>query len=77
MGCEVRNLSVDEGADLAIKAVKDLSLSIGIPQKLSEIGIKAEDLETLASDAYIDPCTGGNPRQTSVEEILEIYKTAL
>ena len=77
MGCEVRNHSVDEGADLAIKAVKDLSLSIGIPQKLSEIGIKAEDLETLASDAYIDPCTGGNPRQTSVEEILEIYKTAL
>jgi lactaldehyde reductase len=56
--------------------VKALSASIGIPTKLSEIGVKEEDLPDLAVAAFNDVCTGGNPRPTSVEDILIIYKTA-
>ncbi len=77
MGVCVKGMSEEEAADAAIEAVRKLSKAIGIPQRLSEIGIKEEQLPQLAEDAFIDPCTGGNPRKTSVAEILEIYKKAL
>lgn len=76
MGVDVAGLSDELAAKLAVKAVRDLSLSINIPQKLSEIGVKEEDLEKLAVSAFNDVCTPGNPRDTSVEEILAIYKSA-
>ena len=77
MGVDVKGMSEEAAADAAIEAVRKLSKAIGIPQRLSEIGIKEEQLGQLAEDAFIDPCTGGNPRKTSVAEILEIYKKAL
>ena len=77
MGVDVKGMSEEEAADAAIEAVRKLSKAIGIPQRLTEIGIKEEQLPQLAEDAFIDPCTGGNPRKTSVAEILEIYKKAL
>ena len=76
MGVNTKGMSREQAADAAIDAVKALSKSINIPQKLREINIPEESLLQLANDAFIDPCTGGNPRKTSVEEILEIYKTA-
>ena len=60
----------------AVEAVKQLSLSIGIPQKLNEIGVRKEDLHTLAIDAFNDVCTGGNPRPTSIEDIEALYNKA-
>jgi hypothetical protein len=60
----------------AIEAVRKLSVSIDIPQKLCEIGVKEEDLEALSIAAFNDVCTGGNPRETSAADILEIYKKA-
>lgn len=77
MGVDIKGMSEDEAADAAIEAVRRLSKSIGIPQRLTDIGIKEEQLAQLAEDAFIDPCTGGNPRKTSVADILEIYKKAL
>lgn len=76
MGVDIKGMSEDQAADAAIEAVKALSVSINIPQKLSEIGIPKDALKQLAEDALIDPCTGGNPRPTNVQEILEIYNTA-
>ena len=73
---KTEGMSDDEGVKAAIDAVRALSLSIDIPQKLHEIGVKEEDLEALSQAAYNDVCTGGNPRDTSPEEILEIYKKA-
>ena len=61
----------------AFDAVRTLSKAIGIPQRLGEIGIKEEQLPQLAADALIDPCTGGNPKDVTVEDILAIYKKAL
>ncbi|MDO5570357.1 MAG: lactaldehyde reductase [Bacteroidales bacterium] len=76
MGVDTKGMSKEEGIKAAIKAVKDLSKSINIPQKLHEIGVKEEDLKALSVAAFNDVCTGGNPRATSPEEIFEIYKTA-
>ena len=76
MGVNTEGMSVDEGVVAAIEAVKALSKSINIPQRLSEIGVKKEDLHDLAVAAFNDVCTGGNPRPTSVEEIEQIYNIA-
>ncbi|MDH2999533.1 lactaldehyde reductase [Chelonobacter oris] len=60
----------------AINAVKQLSRDVGIPEKLSEIGVKEVDLTALSIDAFNDVCTGGNPRECTPELILAVYKTA-
>ena len=76
MGVDTTGMSEDEGVKAAIEAVKALSISINIPQRLSEIGVKKEDLHDLAVAAFNDVCTGGNPRPTSVEDIEKIYHIA-
>ncbi len=76
MGVDTTGMSEDEGVKAAIEAVKALSISINIPQRLSEIGVKKEDLHDLAVAAFNDVCTGGNPRPTSVEEIEALYNIA-
>lgn len=72
---DVDNMSVEEYRKAAVDAVKKLSEDIGIPKTLKEIGVKEEDLHDLAESAFADACTPGNPRDTSVEEIYELYKS--
>lgn len=74
MGVEgTENMSVDEYRKAAIDAVKQLSIDVGIPTDLKEI-VKEEDIPFLAQSAYDDACRPGNPRDTSVEEITELFK---
>jgi lactaldehyde reductase len=76
MGVEgVDSMSQEEYRKVAIDAVKKLSEDVGIPKTLKEIGVKEEDLQALAESAMADACTPGNPRDTNVPEILEIYKS--
>ena len=65
-----------EAADATIAAVKQLSADVGIPANLHGI-LKEEDIQFLAKSAYDDACRPGNPRDTSVEEIVELYKSQL
>lgn len=60
----------------AVDAVRQLSIDVGIPQTLKEIGVKEEDLGALADAAMADVCTGGNPRPCTKELVLEVYHTA-
>lgn len=76
MGVNTDGMSEAEGVKAAVDAVRRLSLSIGIPQKLHEINVREEDLHQLAIDAFNDVCTGGNPRPTSVEDIEKLYRNA-
>ena len=76
MGVDTAGMSVEEGVAAAVKAVRDLSLSIGIPQRLHEIGVKEADIPALSVAAFNDVCTGGNPRATSVAEIEALYRKA-
>ena len=66
----------EDAAQAAIKAVKDLSIKTGIPQRLRELGIRECDLPKLAASAIKDVCTPGNPRDVTEEIILELYKKA-
>ena len=65
-------MSVEEYRKAAIDAVKQLSKDVGIPSDLKEI-VKVEDVPFLAQSAYDDACRPGNPRDTSVAEITELY----
>lgn len=76
LGVDTAGMSEAEGVKAAIEAVKALSLSIGIPQRLHEINVKEEDIPALAVAAFNDVCTGGNPRPTSVADIEAIYRKA-
>ncbi len=76
MGVDTTGMSQEEYRKAAVDAVRALSKDVGIPEKLHEIGVKEEDLHALSESAFADVCTGGNPRDTSVEEICEIYKKA-
>lgn len=62
----------EEYRKAAIEAVKQLSADVGIPSDLKEI-VKPEDVDFLSQSAYDDACRPGNPRETSVEEIKQLY----
>lgn len=68
----VDEMTVEEGRKAAIDAVKKLSKDVGIPENLKDI-VKVEDLDFLSESAYADACRPGNPRETSVAEIKELY----
>ena len=74
MGVDTSDMSRTEAAEAAVNAVQDLSVALGIPQTLREIGIPEAALPQLAEDAFADVCTGGNPRDIDVRDILKIYK---
>ena len=69
-------MSIEEARKAAIDAVKKLSADVGIPTDLKEI-VKKEDLDFLAQSAFDDACRPGNPRETSVEEIKQLYLSLL
>ncbi len=73
---DVDSMSQEEYRKAAIDAVSQLSKDVGIPADLKEI-VKPEDIPFLAQSAYDDACRPGNPRDTSVEEIAELYKSLL
>ena len=73
MGVEgVDEMTLDQARKAAVDAVKKLSHDVGIPENLKDI-VKPEDVDFLAQSAYDDACRPGNPRETSVEEIKELY----
>ena len=73
MGVEgVDSMSIEDARKAAVDAVKQLSADVGIPADLKEI-VKPEDVDFLSQSAYDDACRPGNPRETSVEEIKQLY----
>ena len=70
-------MSKEEAARAAVDAVKSLAVRVGIPQHLSELGIKESDLPKLADSAIADVCTPGNPREVTRDIILDLYRKVL
>ena len=65
-------MNLEDARIAAIDAVKKLSADVGIPSDLKDI-VKPEDIDFLSQSAFDDACRPGNPRDTSVEEIKELY----
>jgi len=77
MGVEgIDAMNDEEAADATIAAVKQLGSDVGIPADLKGI-LKEEDVQFLSESAFADACCPGNPRDTSLEEISELYRSLM
>lgn len=72
----IDSMNDEEAALATIAAVKKLGADVGIPADLKEI-VKEEDVRFLAESAFADACCPGNPRDTSVEEIVGLYHSLM
>lgn len=70
-------MTKEVAAQAACQAVRDLAVEVGIPQHLSELGIKESDIPALAEQAITDVCTPGNPREVTLDDIIALYKKVL
>lgn len=77
MGVDISGMTKAEASAAAVEAVRKLSLEVGIPQTLSELGIGEADIPALAEQALADVCTPGNPREVTIEDITTLYKSCL
>lgn len=73
----VASMTEEEYRQAAIGAIQKLADDVQIPKKLSEVGVRKEDISFLADSAIADACTPGNPREVTKEEIERIYLSIL
>ena len=72
MGVDTTGMSVDEAADAAIAAVKQLSVDVEIPTVCE--AITEEELDTLTKDAMADACFPGNPREATYDDVMGMFR---
>ena len=77
MGEKVEGMSTRAAAEKALDAIRTLSSDVGIPTGLAELGVKEEDLKIMAENAQKDACGLTNPRCPTLENVIDIYKSAL
>jgi alcohol dehydrogenase len=77
MGVNIDGLTVNEAADEAIQAIRQLSAAIGIPSGLNELGVKEADLAIMAENAQKDACMLTNPRKATHAQVVDIFKAAM
>ena len=76
MGENITGLSTLDAAEKAIAAITRLSADIGIPQHLSELGVKEADFPYMAEMALKDGNAFSNPRKGNEKEIVAIFRQA-
>ncbi|SHJ71672.1 iron-containing alcohol dehydrogenase [Parasporobacterium paucivorans] len=76
MGESIEGLSTVDAANKAIAAIKQLSVQIGIPSSLKELGVKPEDFGIMADNAMKDVCCATNPRTATKEQVIGIFQRA-
>lgn len=74
---DAESRSIEDIRDAACEAIDALSKKVGIPATISELGVKEADIAKIAEDAFNDVCTPGNPRETNVLEIIDIYQSLM
>ncbi|AZP92001.1 lactaldehyde reductase [Enterococcus mundtii] len=74
---DAESRSIEDIRDAACEAIDALSKKVGIPATISELGVKEADIAKIAEDAFHDVCTPGNPRETNVSEIIDIYQSLM
>jgi len=67
----------DETGEAVVNHLFDLNKQIGLPTRLSEIGVKAEHIETLSDLALADFCHPSNPKPVTRNDFKQLYLEAL
>ena len=68
---DAANLNDQDVINTFVWMISELSKSVGITQRVRDVGAKEEDFEMLADKAMQDPCKPGNPREVSKEDFIE------
>ncbi len=76
MGENITGLSTLDAAEKAIAAITRLSMDIGIPQHLRDLGVKEADFPYMAEMALKDGNAFSNPRKGNEQEIAAIFRQA-
>ena len=77
MGVDTSGMDTAVANAAAIQAIETLSVAVGIPVGLKELGVEEDKIRTMAELALVDPCAGGSPRDMSLEEAMQIYLEAM
>ena len=77
MGVNTDGMTAEDASKAAVEAVRALSIAVGIPQHLSDLGISEKDIPALAEQAIADVCTPGNPREVTIDDIKALYAKVL
>ena len=72
MGVDTTGMDQAAYRQAAIDTVRKLSVDVGIPTKLE--ALREEDLDFLAESAFADACCPGNPRETCVEDLKNLFR---
>ncbi|MGL5067362.1 MAG: iron-containing alcohol dehydrogenase [Sarcina sp.] len=64
-------------AEMLVEEIKKMNNDLKIPKSLSQVGVKAELIEQMANDAMRSANVLANPRQTTLKDMIELYKKAL
>ena len=67
----------EESGEAVVSYLFDLNAQIGIPHKLSNIGVKEEHIDTLADLAIADFAHPNNPKPITREDFHRLYRKAL
>lgn len=66
-----------ETGEALVQHLFELNNQIGLPVRLSAIGVKAEHLEALSDLAFADFCHPNNPKPVSRDDFKKLYTEAL
>lgn len=66
-----------EAADRLAEWVRELADTVGVPRRLSELGVCAGDLPLLARATLKDACLATNPRAAGLAEVRSLFQEAL
>jgi len=77
LGEDVAGLSKWKAAEKAVQGMRRLVKNIGLPKRLSDIGLDSTVIDKLAQNALKDSCLITNPRDTNLKDIIAIYRKAL
>jgi 1,3-propanediol dehydrogenase len=77
MGIDTRAMTDREAGNAAVQFIKELSIDIGTPQRLRDVGIKEEMIDLTSEIALADACMITNPRDMSLEQVKSLLKNAL
>ncbi len=77
LGVDAKDMNKEQVIDKFVEMIKELSKKVGITQTVKDTGCKEEDFEMLAQKAMNDACRPGNPRETTKEDFIELFRKAM
>lgn len=74
---DAKDLNDSDVINTFVWMIEELSKSVGVTQRVADVGGKEEDIVMLAQKAMEDPCKPGNPREVTLEDFIKLYKEAM